>query len=84
MLTRKRFQFQRSVTGIQLVNGLASIITIPRGGFIKVVSGPDANGKLPDKGMVYVIWEERTIAVFVVDIEGRATEVVEVEHAKTV
>jgi hypothetical protein len=74
MLTGKQFQFYRSVTGIQLVNGEASVITIPRGGFIKVLSGPDTNGRVPDKGIVYVTWEEHTVAVFAVDIESRAIE----------
>jgi hypothetical protein len=31
---------------------------------------------VPDKGIVYVIWEENTVAIFAVDIEARAIEVV--------
>jgi hypothetical protein len=76
MLTGKRFRFHRSVTGIQLVNGTATVVTIPTEGIIKVLSGPDANGKVPDKGIIYVVWEERTVAVFAVDIEARGTEIV--------
>jgi len=79
MLSGKNFQFQRPVTGIHLLNGTASVITIPTAGRIKVLSGPDANGKLPDKGIVYVQWEEQTVAIFAVDIESRATEVVSLD-----
>ena len=75
MLNGKHFTFNRSVTGIQLVHGTASVVTIPTGGHIKVLSGPDANGTVPDKGIVYVIWEERTVAVFAVDVEDRGTEI---------
>ena len=76
MLSGKHFRFNRSVTGIQLVHGTASVVTIPTGGDIKVLPGPDANGTVPDKGIVYVIWEERTVAVFAVDVEARGTEIV--------
>ena len=76
MLSGKYFRFNRSVTGIQLLNGTASVVTIPTHSTIRVLSGPDANGKVPDKGIVYVIWEKRTVAVFAVDIEARATETV--------
>ena len=80
MLSGKHFRFHRSVTGIQLVNGTASVVTIPAEGVIQVLSGPDANGKLPDKGIVYVTWEERTVAIFAVDIEMRASEVMRPER----
>ena len=75
MLSGKCFRFNRSVTGIKLVNGTASVVTIPTDSVIKVLSGPDANGKLPDKGIVYVTWEEQTVAIFAVDIEARSTEI---------
>jgi hypothetical protein len=77
MLSGKHFRFNRSVTGIQLINGTAKVVTIPTDGVINVVSGPDANGKLPDKGIVYVIWEEHTVAIFAVDLESRAIEIVQ-------
>jgi len=80
MLSGKHFKFYRSVTGIQLINGTASVISIPAQAVISVLSGPDANGKLPDKGIVYVIWEEHTVAIFAVDIEMRAIEVPQPER----
>jgi hypothetical protein len=75
MLSGKHFRFNRSVTGIQLLNGTASVVTIPTGGDIKVLAGPNANGTVPDKGIVYVIWDERTVAIFAVDVEDRGTEI---------
>ena len=75
MLSGKRFKFHRSITGIQLVNGTCSVITIPEEATITVLSGPDANGKVKDKGSVYVSWEDHTVAVFAVDVEARATEI---------
>jgi hypothetical protein len=80
MLNGKHFRFHRSVSGIQLINGTASVVTIPAEGVIRVLSGPDANGKLTDKGIVYVSWEERTVAIFAVDIETRAMEVLQPER----
>ena len=75
MLSGKHFKFHRSVTGIHLVDNTCSVITIPQGATITVLSGPDANGKVKDKGIVYVVWEDHTVAVFTVDIEARATEI---------
>ena len=76
MLSGKRFKLSRSVTGILLENGATSVVTIPTGTTIRVLSGPDANGKVQDKGIVYVVWEARTVAIFAIDLETRGTEVV--------
>ena len=76
MLSGKHFRFNRSVTGIHFVNGTASVVTIPAGDTVEVLSGPDANGKVPAKGIVYVRWEAHTVAIFAVDVEARGTEIV--------
>ena len=75
MLSGKQCRFTRPVVGIQLVNGTATVVTIPAEGVIKVLSGPNANGKLHDKGIVYVIWGAQTVAMFAVDIEARGVEI---------
>jgi hypothetical protein len=77
MLTGKRFTITRPTTGVQLVNGTASVVSIPTNGVIKVLSGPNANGKLHDKGLVYVLWEEQTVALFAVDVEARGVEIID-------
>ena len=75
MLAGKQFRISRPTTGIQLVNGTASVVSIPTGGVIKVLSGPNANGELRDKGLVYALWEEQTVALFAVDVEARGVEI---------
>jgi len=75
MLTGKRFRITRPTVGIQLVDGTATVTSIPADGIIKVLSGPNANGKLHDKGLVYALWGEQTIALFAVDIEARGIEI---------
>jgi hypothetical protein len=74
MLTGKCFRLAQAITGIQLVNGTAKLISIPTGVMIKVLSGPNANGKLHDKSLVYVLWEKQTVALFAVDVEARGVE----------
>jgi hypothetical protein len=64
MLIGKTFRFTRPTTGIQLVDGTAKVRTVPADGIIKVLSGPNANGRLHDKGLVYVLWEGQTVALF--------------------
>ena len=75
MLSGKHFRITRSTVGIQLVNGTASVVSIPTDDTITVLSGPNANGKLHDKGLVYVLWGEQTVALFAVDVEARGVEV---------
>ena len=75
MLTGKRFRITQPTVGIQLVNGTASVTTVPADAVITVLSGPNENGKVPDKGIVYVIWEEQTVALFAIDVEMRGIEI---------
>lgn len=75
MLSGKHFQITRPTVGIQLVNGTASVVTIPTDSTITVLSGPNENGKLHDKGLVYALWEEKTVALFAVDVEARGVEI---------
>lgn len=75
MLTGKRFKLSRPTVGIQLVNGETSIVQIPVNAVIKVLSGPNANGKVHDKGIIYTAWEENTVALFAVDVEARGIEI---------
>ena len=75
MLSGKRFRITKATVGIELVNGTARVATIPADGTIEVLSGPNENGKLHDKGLVYALWEGRTIALFAVDVEARGVEI---------
>ena len=75
MLFGKRFKLSRATVGIQLVDQETSIVKLPANSVIDVLSGPNANGKVHEKGIVYVIWEENTVAMFAVDIEARGIEI---------
>jgi hypothetical protein len=75
VLTGKRFKLSRATIGIQLVDGETSVVKLPTDSVIDVLSGPNANGKVHEKGIVYVVWEENTVAMFAVDIEARGTEI---------
>lgn len=75
MLIGKLFRLTRATVGIQLVEGTARVLTVPSNAVIRVLSGPDSNGKLPAKGLVYALWEAKTIALFGVDVEQRGIEV---------
>ena len=75
VLTGKRFRLSRPTMGIQLVDKEISVVQIPANAVIKVLSGPNGNGKLHDKGIVYTAWEDLTVALFAVDIEARGIEI---------
>jgi hypothetical protein len=57
------------------VNGTAKVVSIPTESTFTVLSGPNQHGKLHEKGMVYVLWEEQTVALFAVDVEARGVEI---------
>ena len=80
MLSGKQFQITKSTVGIQLVSGTAAVVSIPAGGVIKILSGPNAKGKLHEKGLVYALWEEQTVAIFAVDLEARGVEVPQTDN----
>ena len=75
MITGKRFKLSRPTVGIKLVDKETSIVRLPADSVIDVLSGPNANGKVHDKGIDYVIWEKKTVAMFAADIEARGTEI---------
>jgi hypothetical protein len=45
---------------------------VPAGAIIKVLSGPK-NGN----GLVSVLWEDRTLGMFAVDVDVRGTEILD-------
>ena len=81
MLSGKQFRLTKTTVGIHLVNGTARVVSIPLDGVIKVLSGPNANGKLYDKGLIYALWEEQTVALFAVDVEARGAEIQQIDSA---
>ena len=73
MLSGKRFKLTRPTVGMQHIDGGACLVTIPAEARIRVLSGP--NGTERDKGLVYVLWDERQIALFAVDVAARGIEI---------
>jgi len=63
------------------VDGIKTVVSLPANAVVKILSGPDANGEVPDKGIVYAAWEDRTVAMFIVDLEIRGIEVWESEQS---
>jgi len=70
MLTRKRFKLERATLGVETVDGKRLAVTIPAGSIVMVLSGPK-NGD----GIVDVLWEDRTLGMFAVDVDVRGTEI---------
>ena len=70
MLTGKRFTLRQETLALHVAEGKRCAVRIPVGAMIKVVSGPTSGD-----GVVDVLWEGRTVAMFQVDIEQRGQEV---------
>ena len=73
MLTHKQFKLQKPTLALETVNGKRSATAIPNGAILKVVSGPSGEG---DR-LVDVLWEGRTVAMFVVDLKERGREIMD-------
>ena len=70
MLIGKTFTLGKSTLSLAVMNGRRTAISIPVGATVSVVSEPN-NGD----GIVDVLWEGRTIAMFLVDLQSRGTEI---------
>jgi len=69
VLSGKHLRLTSSIIGIHSVDNQRTAILIPEEAIVKVVSGPSA-----DEGMMDVLWNDRQVAVFAVDIMDRAEE----------
>ncbi len=76
MLTGKRFTLRKETLALHVAEGRRTAVHIPSHAIIEVVSGPK-NGD----GIVDVLWEGRTVAMFLVDVEARGTEITEQSKA---
>jgi hypothetical protein len=70
MLTGKRFRLGRATLALEINDGTRKAVTVPIDSIIKVVSGPK-NGD----GLVDILWDERPLAMFEVDVNVRGTEI---------
>jgi hypothetical protein len=73
MLTGRRFRLERATLGVGTADGgKRRAVTVPSGAIITIASGPE-NGN----GMVNVHWDGETLEMFLVDVNGRGTEITE-------
>jgi hypothetical protein len=70
MFRQKRFLLHSSTFGIETSTGMTSSVPIPAGAILEVVSGPS-----PNDPRVTVLWEGRTLDVFVRDLQERGAEI---------
>lgn len=69
MLTGKRFKLRKSTLALEIVNGARFEVTVPTRTILKVISGPGNGGQMVD-----VLWEDRQMKMFAVDLITRGTE----------
>jgi len=73
MLIGKRFTIVNATLALDVIDGKIRAVTIPAGAIIKVVSGPSDGVQQ----MIDVLWESRTLTMFLIDVTRRGTEVVD-------
>jgi hypothetical protein len=70
MLAGKRFKLRNATLAIELVNGNRLSVTVPARTILKVISGLDNGGQMVD-----VLWQDRQVRMFAVDLITRGTEI---------
>ncbi len=73
MLIGKRFELKRSVMVLDTASGRRVAITVPVSAILKVTSEPSGE----DNRMVDVMWENRVVAMFAIDLNARGMEIPE-------
>jgi hypothetical protein len=68
MLTGQQIKLERNTMAIGTMNGRRSVLTLPAGETILVLSHRK-NG-----GMLNVFWQDRTLTMFEIDVETRSTD----------
>jgi len=70
MLAGKQFKLRSSSLAVDVDDPKRSAVTIPAEAVIEVISG-----RTDDYGMVDVLWEGRTLGMFVIDLNARGAEI---------
>jgi len=73
VLTGKKFRLNRETIAIETIGEVRGVVMVPPGEILTVLHGPTPD----DKRMVDVRWNDRTLVMFAVDIQGRGDEVAE-------
>ncbi len=72
MLTGKRFKLRKSALAFEIVNDQRFRVTVPTRTILTVISGPADGGQ-----MVAVLWEDRQVRMFAVDVITHGTEILD-------
>jgi hypothetical protein len=70
MWTGKRFQLKTACLGIEVAGNVREPVRIPAGEILVVTSGPTST----DSRMLDVLWNGRSLVMFVEDIKSRARD----------
>jgi len=70
MLTGQRFKLRKSALAIEIFNGIRLRVTIPARTILKVIAGP-----IDGDQMVDVLWEDKRVSMFAVDLITHGTEI---------
>lgn len=72
MLSGKRYTLKRSILAIDIIDGKRTAVSVPEGATIEVLPG-STDGDVS----VEVLWDGRTLVMFVVDVAERGAEITE-------
>jgi hypothetical protein len=72
MLSGRRFRLRTGTLALDFVDGTRVAVPIPAGEIIRVISGPIRGDRLLD-----VMWEERFLTMFSIDVRERGDEISE-------
>ena len=70
MLTGQQFKLRKSALAIEIVNGVRVRVTIPTRTILKVIAGPIEGAQMVD-----VLWEDKRVRMFAVDLITLGTEI---------
>jgi hypothetical protein len=72
MIAGRRYRLQTPIMAVKVGNHVNGTANLPIGAIVEVLSGPSDSD-----GMIDVLWEGRTVAVFSIDLKVRGTEIVD-------
>ena len=78
MWTGKRFTLRAPTLAVDNVSEKPQAVTIPAGTTVRVVSGPRNGDRLVD-----VVWEERALTMFTIDLKQRGDETTAISSKQT-
>jgi len=78
MLAGKRFRLERATLAVKMIDGKKTAVTVPAGAIVRVLSAPQDGQEL-----ITVLWEQRELQMFAVDVDVRGTEIKDIETERS-